>query len=543
MSADDDVNIWFKIFEQYRDSVIQLICVRGKYNPFRPHQPPVDTRASGTGFIVDINRGLVLTNAHVVSNAISISGRMMRFGEYDLSLKVISICREKDIALCQLSPENITKILHGKDIDQINMKFGDNMLIKEASDVATLGYPLGQKNLKITTGVVSGFYANTTGDDDDELSLTEEENPSYIQVTAPINPGNSGGPLVNQKGQVIGINAAGYLFSQNVGYSIPSRTVVGIYDELIRPLHDSTIKTPHLVITPKYAFEYNRASDALLELACKQSDGSVMEGVYVKRVYPNSCFDNLKEGDIIAQIVYNDIYHNNPDAFDLIVRQPQQGIVVTAILDKFGDVTLDLPCSNNETLQQCRKISIKELFDMIPIEHEVALHICRTSSEIKDSNCGVCSLYAIKTRFIYVPSTIRNMIYPRITPLKYEIIAGLSIGELTINHINIEDSLTEYSKGKKRYHPVLVVNQIFAGTSAYQTRVFKEGSIIEKFNGIKVATIDDLRQAILESKDYFVFTGKDHEKFVVKKDIAIQEDIAALKEFQLTSHKYLLAKN
>lgn len=64
---------------------------------------------------------------------------------------------------------------------------------------------LSDKNLKFTTGVVSGFHANSQGDDDDGIGLTEEEGPSYIQITAPINPGNSGGPLLNRKGEVVGI--------------------------------------------------------------------------------------------------------------------------------------------------------------------------------------------------------------------------------------------------------------------------------------------------------------------------------------------------
>lgn len=51
MESGDD-SVWFKIMNKYKDSVIQLICVRGGYNPFRPQQPPIDRRASGSGFSV-----------------------------------------------------------------------------------------------------------------------------------------------------------------------------------------------------------------------------------------------------------------------------------------------------------------------------------------------------------------------------------------------------------------------------------------------------------------------------------------------------------
>jgi S1-C subfamily serine protease len=541
MTSGDD-SVWFEIMERYKNSVIQLICVRGAYNPFRPQQPPIDKQASGTGFIVDIMNGLVITNAHVVSNAISISGRMARFGEYDLSLRVLSICREKDIALCQLSKTDVSRILEDKTPKDINMIFGDNMLLKETSIVVAVGFPLGQKSIKFTTGVVSGFHANNSGDDEEELSLTEEEEPSYIQITAPINPGNSGGPLLNRQGEVVGINSSGYMFSQNVSYAIGSRTVLGIYDELISPLKDNNKKIPYLVITPKYAFEYNRASPALLELACNDNNA---EGVYVKKVYPNSVLDTLKEGDIITHILYDDIYFANPASFNVIDRVSIQGTPTIASLDKYGDLTLDITCTNNGTntstaLPPCRKLSLKELFDMIPIGNRIVVTICRQNGDGSKCQGKPCGVYAITTTFKYIPSTIRNPIYPKINPYKYEIIAGLSIGELTMNHIGIDESLHEYSKGKKRYEPVLVVNQVFPETSAYHARVFKEGAIIAEVNGQKVTTIDELRNAIFKSHHYITIISKDRDKFVVKKADAVKEDISALQQFNLENYKYIL---
>lgn len=521
MVDEDNGSIWFEVMERYKNSVLQLICVRGVYNPFRPQQQPTDRKSSGTGFIVDIVNGLVITNAHVTTNAISIVGRMMRFGERDLSLRLVSICREKDIALCQLSPSDIKLILEGKRPDDINMIFGDNLQLKETANVVTIGFPLGQKNVKFTTGVVSGFDANT---DNDEAGKTEEESPSYIQITAPINPGNSGGPLLNMKGEVVGVNAAGYMFSQNIGYSIGSRTVLGIYDALTAPLYDTSLSMPHIVITPKYALEYNRATSALLELACHSKDE---EGIYVKRVYPNSVFDILQEGDIITRVLYDDVYLNNPAAFSVINRGPLTGTPVTARLDKFGDVTTDIACDD---INLCRKTTFKELFDSLPIGAKISLLICRQD----DKDYG---MYKITTTFTYVPSTIRMMLYPRITPYKYVIVAGMSIGELTLNHISSDNDLQEYAKGKKRYEPRLVVNQIFPDTTASYARVFQEGSIIEEVNGAKVSTVDELKVALAQSGDYISIVGKDRDKLVVKKEDALREDGFAVKQFEITNYQ------
>jgi S1-C subfamily serine protease len=540
MSTQEGDSVWFEIMERYKNSVLQLICTRGAYNPFRPQLSPVDRKISGTGFIVDILNGLVITNAHVASNVISISGRMSRFGESDLSLKLISICREKDIALCQLSKSDIDRILAVTTPEAVNMTFGDNLTLRETTPVVAIGFPLGQKNIKFTTGVVSGFHANSSNEEDEDGSaITEEEGPSYIQITAPINPGNSGGPLLNRSGKVIGVNAAGYLFSQNIGYAIGSRTVLGIYDALRAPLSDSSISIPHIVVTPKYAFEYNRASPALLELSCNKQNA---EGIYVKKVYPNSVFDTMKEGDIITHVLYDDVYLNNPVAFKVVNRETFKGTPAVASLDRYGDLTIDLLCSTtdpNEAKLQCRKLTFKELFDMLPIGGRVTLTICRQNTDgtcdPSQASCG--GLYEIKTYFQNKPSTIRDPIYPRVTPYKYLITAGMSLGELTMNHIAIDDNLKEYARGKKRYDRHIVVNQIFPDTSSSHTRVFKEGSIITEVNGAEVHDIDDLRAALASSGTYITFVGRDRDKFVVRKADAIKEDAATGKQFDLRDYK------
>lgn len=527
---------WIPLTKRYENSVLQLICVKGIYNVYRPQLPPVDRKASGSGFIVDIDRGLVLTNAHVVSNAISITGRLMKFGEYDFSLRVVSICREKDVALCQLSPDNVKKI-KGVFKENINMEFGDNMKLMLTTPVLAIGYPLGQKNIKFTTGVVSGFHANSTEEDEENgLPLTEEESPSYIQITAPINPGNSGGPLVDMTGKVIGINAAGYMFSQNIGYAIGSRTILGIYDALMAPLSHNQLKTPHLVITPKYAFEYNHSTTGLLELTCKNPE---VEGIYVKTVYPNSCFDSLQEGDIITKITFDDIYNSNPNAFDVIKhhRHNMTGTTVSAKLDKFGDIALDSGVD--------RSFTLKELFDILPMGAKVQFDICRNKdvdTVCTDHNSS-CGYYKITTTFVSVSTFIRNYIYAKIHPYKYIIIAGLSIGELTMNHLINDDSLESWGKGKRRYRQILVINQIFPDTTAAHTRVFKEGSIIKRVNGVKVSTINDLKSALNRPGDYITIISKDKGKFVVKKSVALQEDAYSLEQFGIHHHKSIISES
>lgn len=527
-------SIWLKIMEHYKNSVVQLVCVRATYQPFRPQRNPGDSTVSGTGFIVDIARGLIVTNAHVVADAISISAKVAKFGEREFSVKNISICREKDIALCQLLPEDRTLILGNMSAENFNLKFGDSMLLQETSPVVAIGFPLGQRNIKFTTGVVSGFHSDADEDEDFGYE-TEEESPAYIQITAPINPGNSGGPLLNTAGEVVGVNAAGYMFSQNVAYAIPSRTVLAIYDELCRPLNTQELATPYRVITPKYAFEYNRASPDLLALVSgvNSSLDNSAEGVYVKTVYPNSVMTGLQTGDVVTKIILDDRYHHQ-EAFNVVSRStnlPENW--VTYSIDKFGDVSTDTLCGANATLQ-CRRKPIKEIFDMVPMNSTVYIQLYRDQQ-----------VYTLTTVFQYIPSMIRYFVYPRIEPYRYDIVAGMSIGDLTYQHIAIfGDKLRKYGKGKKRYEPRLVVNQVFPDTLAYRTKVFEQGTVLDTVNGYQVRTIDDLRQVLTMIKQqnigYVDFIDEDHARFVISVPRAMEDDQAAIKQFEITNYQYLL---
>src|SRR3990172_8641717 len=91
---------WTQLALKYRDSVVQLRCTEGVYDVYRPYQTPRDRQASGTGFVVDAEKGYVLTNAHVVANAINITGRLMVTGKVDLPMRLLTISRERDLALC-----------------------------------------------------------------------------------------------------------------------------------------------------------------------------------------------------------------------------------------------------------------------------------------------------------------------------------------------------------------------------------------------------------------------------------------------------------
>jgi serine protease Do len=164
------------------------------------HRLPYKAKSLGSGFIID-TKGYILTNNHVVENADEIVVKLSSGREF--KAKVVGRDQKTDIALIEI---------HGAtDLQPVIL--GESGALKVGQWVVAIGNPFGLENT-VTAGIVSaiGRHINQGPYDD------------FIQTDAAINPGNSGGPLLNTKGEVIGINTA--IFSRGggnigIGFAIP----------------------------------------------------------------------------------------------------------------------------------------------------------------------------------------------------------------------------------------------------------------------------------------------------------------------------------
>lgn len=160
---------------------------------------PVKNKTSlGTGFILN-REGYIVTNSHVVKNAVQIQVKLYDNAEY--KAEIIGRDQLTDIALLKINapPQFL-----------LPLKFGDSHKLKVGNKVIAIGSPFGLKQT-VTAGIVSAMgRVIGSGPYDD-----------YIQTDASINPGNSGGPLINMAGEVVGINK-GYMKSgHGIGFVIP----------------------------------------------------------------------------------------------------------------------------------------------------------------------------------------------------------------------------------------------------------------------------------------------------------------------------------
>jgi len=499
---DLEENVMSK-FPNITISVVQIVGYFKNVDPFSPHVINTESSGKGSGFIIDITKGLILTNAHVVENAIYLYALTEKFRQKQIKLKIISLCVEKDVALCQIEKKEDRRDIQGeKKPDEINMKFVDNFDLKHLDKVFVIGYPLGFDNIKATAGTITGFFSNTTSEEGgNDIFIDSEDTSSYIETSAPINPGNSGGPLINPKGEVIGIVSAGRSFAgfmriaQNVNYAVGSRTILSIYDDLSRPIDEK--KEVVIVIQPRYSLKYNKTSKIqLTKLNCPS------EGIYISKIYHDSSFKHeINEGDILCKISFNDIYKNK-GYFDIINKYNEKE-------NKGNEVSYEIKSDgflvNNQ--YKDRKFVLKELFDSIPIGTNLTFKIFR-DGELKD----------IKVSFKTVSSNRNRIALPGFEPYKFIITHGLCIGELTLNHVFYNQNLIKFIEGENRYNSFLIINWIFPQTEASNLNM-KQGTIISKVNGEHVSKIKDLKK-VLETKDLdsLEIISFENDKFVIAKD-------------------------
>ncbi|HKF24066.1 MAG TPA: trypsin-like peptidase domain-containing protein, partial [Candidatus Angelobacter sp.] len=187
-------------------------------NPFGDGPGGGRQRSLGSGVVLNAN-GYIITNNHVVEGADRVRVRINSDAPGVLrDAKIIGIDRETDLAVIKIDPP--------KELTLVPARLGDSDGMSQGDWVLAVGSPFGLENT-VTAGIVSAIGRNIN---------PSRQFQSFIQTDAAINPGNSGGPLVNMRGEVIGINTAIYTQSfgyQGVGFAMPSNTVREVYDQLI----------------------------------------------------------------------------------------------------------------------------------------------------------------------------------------------------------------------------------------------------------------------------------------------------------------------
>ena len=268
-----------------------------------PGITPDRERGQGAGVIIDKN-GFVLTNAHVVERVDNVSVTLSD-GNI-LEGKVLGTDAVTDLALVKI--DNSTIFSFAPLGNSENLEVGDWAI--------ALGTPYGLEKT-VTLGIVSSLHRdiNSLGFSDKRLDL--------IQTDAAINPGNSGGPLINSKGEVIGINTlvrSGP--GAGLGFAIPINLAKTVSDQLLK---NGEVIHPYLGVqlislNPKIAKEHNKDPNSIVQLPERA-------GALIQSVIPNSPAEKagLRRGDLV--IATENISIEEPKALLDEVEKAQIGKV------------------------------------------------------------------------------------------------------------------------------------------------------------------------------------------------------------------------
>lgn len=221
-SSKNEQNLVNQIYERDGDGVGFITASgisSGSGNPFNPYGQSQQGTATGSGFLIDSD-GHMVTNNHVIEGADEIT---VTLGDSDevYEAEVVGTDPSTDLALIKVdAPESAMKPL----------RLADSTDVKVGDPVVAIGNPFGLDRT-VTTGIVSALQREIS-------SLNQYAISNVIQTDAAINPGNSGGPLINTKGEVIGVNsqiATGGTSNGNVGigFAVPSNTVKDVVGQLL----------------------------------------------------------------------------------------------------------------------------------------------------------------------------------------------------------------------------------------------------------------------------------------------------------------------
>ncbi|MEZ4104404.1 MAG: trypsin-like peptidase domain-containing protein [Candidatus Paceibacterota bacterium] len=198
-----------------------------------PRQREIGTEekevGGGSGFIVSED-GLVVTNRHVVSGEDAHYSVLMNDG---VSYEVEVLARDQVLDIAVLK---IIDLPNDKKLKYLD--FGDSENLKLGEKVVAIGNALAEFRNSVSVGVVSGLARSIVASDEFGRSENLDQ---VIQTDAAINPGNSGGPLLNIKGEVVGVNVATSRGADNIGFALPAHVVKGVvqsvkeHGKIVRP--------------------------------------------------------------------------------------------------------------------------------------------------------------------------------------------------------------------------------------------------------------------------------------------------------------------
>lgn len=271
-----------KVAKAVSPSVVSILTTTNQVSRFYSQQ--YQQEGAGTGMIVSSN-GYVMTNKHVVSGADSVTVVLPDGRTFE------------NVTVLGSDPLNDVAFLKIKDVSDLPaITLGDSKTIRIGQSVVAIGNALGQYQNSVTSGIVSGTGRPVIASSDGTSSGDAESLTDLIQTDAAINSGNSGGPLLNLKGQVIGINTAIAEDAQSIGFAIPIGATKGLLNHVIKTgkVERAYLGVQYVSITPTVKKQYGLTVDKGDYITADQGASVQANGPAAKA--------GVKDGDVIVGV-------------------------------------------------------------------------------------------------------------------------------------------------------------------------------------------------------------------------------------------------
>ncbi|GAB4233920.1 MAG: HhoA/HhoB/HtrA family serine endopeptidase [Stanieria sp.] len=237
-------------------------------------------RGQGSGFIIDPS-GIILTNAHVVSQADRVVVTLKDGREFEG--KVQGTDEVTDLAVVKIEPKGAKLPV---------APLGDSAQVQVGDWAIAVGNPIGLNNT-VTLGIISTLSRSSA-----QVGIPDKR-VDFLQTDAAINPGNSGGPLLNEKGEVIGINTAIRADATGIGFAIPINKAKTLKDTLAagQQVPHPYVGIQMISLTPELARQNNQDPNSAFFVP-------ETAGVLVVRVMPNTPAEKggVRRGDVILSV-------------------------------------------------------------------------------------------------------------------------------------------------------------------------------------------------------------------------------------------------
>ncbi|CAD5930950.1 HhoA/HhoB/HtrA family serine endopeptidase [Planktothrix agardhii] len=282
----------------------------GATPPKRRSDGPIE-QGTGSGFILSAD-GVIMTNSHVVEGTERVQVVLKDGRRFDG--KVLGSDAVTDVAVIKIDADNLPSV-----------KIGNSEALSPGEWAIAIGNPLGLDN-SVTVGIISA-----TGRSSSDIGVPDKRI-GFIQTDAAINPGNSGGPLLNAKGEVIGMNTAIISGAQGLGFAIPINKAQQIAQQLAttgRAEH-AYLGIEMVTLSPELYQELKENHD--LDFPITQDNG-----VLIMKVIPGSpaMKSGLKPGDIIVKIDEKPM--TKSDNVQELVQNKNVGIPMKVELNRQGN--------------------------------------------------------------------------------------------------------------------------------------------------------------------------------------------------------------